>query len=173
VEVDLMKDEAKGQLQKIISDYDEKLAETERVNAASRAAHAAFPARFASLRTETIHPAAQEVADMLNARGLKATVREQEESSGGEGGGGGIKPAAISLRIIPKAFAHRAAETNPATIEITFSANRGERKVAVSSTNTLINNGGTVGKLGEYEIDAVTADVVTGHVIQTLSGAFK
>jgi hypothetical protein len=36
----------------------------------------------------------------------------------------------------------------------------------------MINHGGTVGKRGEYEVDAVTAEVVTTHIIQTLSEAF-
>ena len=165
-----MKDEAKSQLKKIIGDYDEKLAEAERVDAANRAAHAEFPARFVTLRAQPIHPATQEIADMLNARGHKASVREQEESSSAEGG---VKSAAVSLHVIPKPFANKSTETNPITIEITFSANRSGRKVAVSSTNTMINHGGTVGKLGEYEIDAVTADVVASHVIQTLNEAFR
>jgi hypothetical protein len=164
-----MRDEAKSQLKKIIGDYDEKLAEAERVDTANRAAHAAFPGRFVALKTETIQPATQEIADLLNERGHKASVREQEESSSAEGG---VKSAAVSLRSIPKPFAHKSTETNPITIEITFSANRSERKVAVSSTNTMIGNSGTVGKCGEYEIDAVTADVVANHVIQTLTEAF-
>lgn len=36
----------------------------------------------------------------------------------------------------------------------------------------MINHGGAVGKRGEYEVDAVTADVVTTHVLQTLGEAF-
>jgi hypothetical protein len=164
-----MKDEARNQLKKIIADYDDKLAETERVDAANRAAHTSFPGRFVALKTETIQPALQEMAEMLNQRGHQASVREQDESSSTVDG---IKSAAVSLRIVPKPFAQKSSETNPNTIEITFSANRSERKVAVSSTNTMANHGGTVGKRGEYEIDAVTADVVTSHVIQTLSEAF-
>ncbi|HEY5240173.1 MAG TPA: hypothetical protein VIJ22_01855 [Polyangiaceae bacterium] len=164
-----MKDEAKTQLKKIIGDYDEKLAEIERTDKAKRESHAAFPARFVTLKTQTIQPAIQEIADMLNERGHVATVREQEDSSTAEGG---IKSAAISLRVVPKPFAVKATEANAIAIEITFSANRAERKVAVSSTNTMINHGGTVGKRGEYEVDAVTADVVTTHVIQTLAEAF-
>ena len=164
-----MKDDVKGQLKKIIGDYDEKLAEIERVDKAKREAHAAFPARFVTLKTQTIQPVIQEIADMLNERGHAASVREQEDSSSAEGG---IKSAAISLRVVPKPFAHKSTEPNAITIEVTFSANRAERKVAVSSTNTMINHGGTVGKRGEYEVDAVTSDVVTGHVIQTLGEAF-
>jgi len=165
-----MKIEAKSELQKIISDYDDKLAETERLAAARRAELAAFPARFVALKTGVIQPAAQEIADMLNERGHSASLREQEESATVEGN---VKSAAVSLRIVPKPFAHKAAEANAVSIEVTFSANRAERKVAVSSTNTMINHGGTVGKLGEYEIDAVTADVVAKHVIQTLNDAFR
>ncbi|HEY3818027.1 MAG TPA: hypothetical protein VGL81_12695 [Polyangiaceae bacterium] len=164
-----MKDEAKTQLKKIIGDYDDKLAELERVEKAKREAHAAFPGRFVTLKTQVIHPAIQEIADMLNERGHVASVRDQEDSSTAEGG---IKSAAISLRVVPKPFAVKASEANAVSIEVTFSANRAERKVAVSSTNTMINHGGTVGKRGEYEVDAVTPDVVTTHVIQTLAEAF-
>ena len=165
-----MKDEAKSRLKKILGDYDEKLAETERLDAANRAAHAAFPGRFEALKTETIQPAIKEIADMLNERGHKASVREQDESSSA---GTGIKSAAITLRIVPKPFTHKSAETNPVAIEIMFSANRSERKVTVSSSNTMASQGGTVGKRGDYEIETVTADVVTSHVLQTLNDAFK
>jgi hypothetical protein len=164
-----MKDEAKNQLKKIIGDYDAKLLEAERVEAANRAAHAAFPERFVSLKKETIRPALQEVADMLNERGHEAAVREQDESSSA---GGGVKSAAASLRVVPKPWAHKATEPNQSAIEIHFSANRGERKVTVSSTNTMIGHGGSVGKRGEYEIDGLTAEVIVNHVIQTLNEAF-
>jgi hypothetical protein len=164
-----MKHEAKSHLKKIISDYDEKLAETERIEAANRAALAAFPDRFATLRTQVVAPALQEIAEMLNERGHEASIREQEESSSAVGG---VRSAAVSLRIVPKPFAKKSAEANPVTIEITFSANRVARKVTVSSTNTMIGHGGSVGKRGEYEIDAVTSDVVATHVIQTLGEAF-
>jgi len=164
-----MKDEAKGQLKQIIGDYDAKLAESERLDSLKRAAHAAFPERFAAFKSATIRPALQEIADMLNERGHEASVREQEESSSAAGG---VKSAAISLRIVPKPFAGRSPEPNPNAIEITFSANRSERKVSVSSTNTLMGQSGNVGKRGEYELDAVTAEVVVNHATRTLSEAF-
>jgi hypothetical protein len=165
----MIKDEAKSQLKKIIGDYDEKLSEAERAEAAKRAAHAAFPERFLAFKTETIRPALQEMADLLNERGHEATVREQEESSSAVGG---VKSAAVSLRVVPKPFAHKSTEPNSITIEITFSANRSERKVTVSSINTMASHSGSVGKRGEYEIDAITADIVASHVIQTLKEAF-
>jgi hypothetical protein len=82
-----------------------------------------------------------------------------------------VRSAAVSLRLIPRPFAHKSAETNPVAVEVMFSANRAERKITVSSTNTMTSHGGSVGKRGEYEIDALTADVVAGHVIQTLGDA--
>src|ERR1700689_2498833 len=109
-----MKDDAKSQLTKIIVDYDAKLAEAERLEAAKRAAHAAVPERFLAFKTQTIRPALQEIADMLNERGHEASVREQEESSSAVGG---VKSSAVSLRIVPKPFAHKSTETNPIAIE--------------------------------------------------------
>ena len=106
---------------------------------------------------------------MLNERGHETSVREQEESSNVTGG---VKSAATSLRIVPKPFTHKSTETNSFAIEVMFSANRSERKVIVSSTNAMHVHGGSVGKRGEYEIDAVTADVVADQTIQALSDVF-
>jgi hypothetical protein len=164
-----MKDEAKSQLKRIIDGYDARLAEAARIDAEKRAAQAAFPERFLTFKKETIRPVLQEIADMLNDCGHEASVREQDESSSAAGG---VKSSAVSLRIIPKPFAHKSNEANPVTIEVTFSANRSERKIMVSSTNTMIGHGGNVGKRGEYELDAVTTEIITNHVIQTLTEAF-
>jgi hypothetical protein len=165
-----MKSDAKVQLTKILGTYDHKLAEQERTEAAKRAADAAFPSQFASLKSETIRPAIQELVDVLSGHGHEATVREQEESSSTAGG---VSYAAISLRVNPKPFAHRAAEMNKSFIEVTFSANRNERKITVSSANTMLTSNGSLGKRGEYDIDAVTAEIVTDHVLQTLKEALK
>jgi hypothetical protein len=166
-----MNEDAKSQLATILRAYDEKLAEAERREAAIRAAHAAFPARFAALKTEMVRPTLQELAELLNGYGHEVTVREQEESSSTVGG---VTFAAISLRVIPKPFAHKStSESNKSFIEITFSANRSERKIAVSATSTMITSGGSLGKRGEYEVSALTADVVADHVLQTLRDALK
>ena len=163
-----MKDEAKNQLDRILGTYDEKLAEIERRNLAIRAAQESFPERFVNLKTKTIRPVLKEFADALNARGHDATAREQEESSSAAGG---VAFAAIILRIIPKPFAHKSDTTNNNFIEITFSANRAERKITVASTNTIANSGGSRGKRGEYELDSVTNEIVERHVLQTLEEA--
>ena len=88
-----MKDEAKKRLKRILGAYDEKLAETERLEAASRAAKAAFPERFAALKKEMILPVLRELAEMLTGSGHEATAHEQEESSSHRGRrrvGGGL-----------------------------------------------------------------------------------
>ena len=105
-----MKNEAKSQLTKILGEYDAKLAEAERVDAAKRAADAAFPERFVAFKTEIIRPALEEVAEMLNNRGHEASIREQEESSSTAGG---VKLASVSLRLVPKPFAHKSSDPNP------------------------------------------------------------
>ena len=160
-----MNDEAKSHLKRILGAYEEKLAETERLEAAMRDAQAAFPERFASKKAQTIKPVLDELAAMVNDRGHEATVREQDESSSAVGG---VKSAMITLRVVPRPFAHKSADKSNSFIEVTFSANRSERKITVSTTNTMINSGGGMGKRGEYELDALTADAVASHVLQTL-----
>jgi hypothetical protein len=165
-----MKSDAQDRLKKILAAYDHNLAKQEHVEAAKRAADAAFPSRFDTLKAETIRPAIQEFVDALNAHGHEAAVREQPESSSSAGG---VSRAAISLCINPKPFAHKSTATNKIVIEISFSANRSERKVTVSSTNTMMNSNGSVGKRAEYEVEAITTDVVTDHILQTLQDALK
>jgi hypothetical protein len=165
-----MKSEAKNTLETILGTYDDKVAEDARKIAAKRAADLEFPARFATLRAETLRPAIHEFVEVLNGHGHEATSREQEESSTTTGG---ITLASISLRVNPKPFAHKSPDTNRSFIEVTFSANRAERKVTVSSTNTIVNSSGNLGKRGEYEIEALTADVVAEHVLRTLQEALR
>jgi hypothetical protein len=164
-----MKDEAKKRLKQLLGAYDDKLAERERVEAAIRAAREAFPERFTTLRKKTILPLLQELAEELNGSGHEATFREQEESASTSGG---VTSAAIVLRVVPKPFAQRPAETKKSFLEITFAANRGEQKIVVSSSNTIINSGGSVGKRGEYTIEAVTDEVVLAHVLNALEEVF-
>lgn len=160
-----MKDDAKKQLTDILGAYDEKLDEVGRAEAASRAAHAAFPERFTALMKDTIRPTFQEFADAMNGRGHQAEVREQEAESAVKGG---ATFTTISLHVVPKAFVNKSADASKSFIEISFSAKRSERKIGVSSTNTMQNSGATIGKRGEYELEAVTPEVVASHVLHAL-----
>jgi len=164
-----MKDEAKKQLKNILTAYDERLAETERAEAATRAALAAFPEIFATLKRDTILPALAELAEVLKASGHEAVPREQEESSSTAGG---VTSAAVAFRVVPKPFAQRPQDAKRSFIEVTFSANRTERKIIVSSTNTIVNSGGSIGKRGSYEVAGLTNDVVVDHVLRALEEAF-
>ncbi len=165
-----MNDDARKKLTTILATYDEKIAEAARVNAANLAAAAAFPERYAALRSNTIRPAVQEFADLLNGRGHEVTVSELEESTSSEAA---VTSATISLRIIPKAFAHKGVATPKSFVELLFSANRHERKITVSSTNTIINSAGSVGKRAQYEIAEVTSQVIEGHVLHVLGEALS
>jgi len=160
-----MNDDSKDQLTKILGAYDDTLAEVARVDAANLAAQVAFPARYAALRRDTIRPTIQEFADVLSGRGHEVTVRELEESTSSDVG---VTFAAIVLRVVPKAFANNGPETKKSFIEVSFSANRLERKVVVASTNTIINSSGSVGKRGAYDVDALTPTIVEAHVLHAL-----
>jgi hypothetical protein len=165
-----MKSEVKSQLEKVLGAYDARRVEEEHAAAVKRAADEAFPGRFAKLRGETLRPALQEFVEVLGRHGHEATVTEQEESSTTTGG---FAHAAIALRIHPKPFAHKSAETNKAFIEIAFAANRNERKIVVSSSNTTMNATGNLGKRGEYELEAMTPDVVAEQVTRTLQESLR
>jgi hypothetical protein len=163
-----MNEDARAKLNKLLAAYDEKLVLAARIEAAKRAAAVAFPERFATLRSDTIRPTIQEFATVLNDCGHEVTVREFEESTSSEAG---VTSATIAVRIVPKALVERIDIAKRSFVELSFSANRNERKILVSSNNTIINSSGSVGKRAEYEIDAVTAGVVEGHVLDALGEA--
>lgn len=164
-----MKGEAKIELERMLAEYDDKLTEVARLGAAERAAQTEFPVRFATLRAEVIRPALQELAQMLNSHGHEVTVSETEGSSSKAGG---VTLAATSLRVVPKPFAHKTPAKNENFIEVTFVANPAERKITISSTNTMTTFGGSVENRGEFAIEALTSDVVAAVVLQTLRDAF-
>ncbi len=160
-----MKDDVKKQLTQILGAYDDKLAETARAEAVSKAAQAAFPERFVALMKDTIRPTFQEFADVMNSHGHQVEVREQEAESAVKGG---ATYTTISLHIVPKAFVSKSTDASKSFIEISFSAKRAERKIGVSSTNTMQSSGASIGRRGEYEIEAVTPEVVATHVLGAL-----
>jgi hypothetical protein len=164
-----MKDDTKAHLERLLGNYDERLAATESREAAIRAAQAAFPERFVALKTTTIRPALEEFIGVLKRHLHEGTVRDQEESASSAGG---VALASISLRVVPKPFANKSTTEAPKSfIEVTFSANRTERKVTVSSTSTILDSGGSRGKRGEYDIEALTSEVVATHVLRALEEA--
>ena len=164
-----MKADAKTELEKILAAYDQKLADTARAEAEAKAAHAAFPAKFETAKAEVIRPALQEFAETLNKSGHEASIREQEESSTSAGG---ITSAAIALRVLPKPFAQKGPEGNRSFLEIAFSANRSERKIVVAQTSAVVGSAGSIGKRGEYDVAALTPDVIGEHVLKALREAF-
>ncbi|MGH7440614.1 MAG: hypothetical protein ACRENE_33400, partial [Polyangiaceae bacterium] len=142
----------------------------DRLDTAKRAAEAEFPGRFAALRAQTIRPALQEFVDVLSAHCYESAIGEQDESSTTTGG---VSLAAISLHVIPRSSSARTTEASKTFVDVTFSANRNERKVIVSSTNTMMHSNGAIGKRGEYELESLTAEVVAKHVLETLQDALR
>jgi hypothetical protein len=164
-----MKDETKATLDKLLDDYDVRLAAIESRDAAVRAAQAAFPERFVALKTSTIRPALDEFIAVLKRHDHEGAVRDQDESATTASG---VALASIALRIVPRPFASKSTtDAAKSFIEVTFSANRTERKVTVSSTSTILDSGGSRGKRGEYDVDAVTPEVVAMHVLRALEEA--
>ena len=167
-----MKDEAKKQLKRILAVYDERLAETERVEAERRAAKEAFPVRFAALKKDTILPILEEFAEAYSPDKYwltTAKATEQDESSSTAGVTSDRRSGCASF---PSCSGRRRRIRRRASSRFRSRPNfLSERKVVVSSTNTLINSGGGVGKRGEYELETLTGDVVVGHVMQTLEEA--
>lgn len=165
-----MKDDVKQKLQGLLTAYGDRLAQAERRAAAIKEAQAAFPERFAAAKEKIIRPALTEFVEELNREGHDATIRELDEGHRD----GAFASASIALRVVPKPFAKKAtsAEASSSCIEIIFSANRSERKVVVSSNNTVLNSGGSRGKRGDYDVDAVTEEVVVEQVFNSLQEAF-
>jgi hypothetical protein len=162
-----MDQEAKNELDSILTTYRERMVDGQAREAKAKAARAAFVEAFRSVKAERIGPVLEEFAVRLNEAGHHASVVDQQEASDRNGH---FNPASIAIRIVPARIGEVAPLPSGGTrIEVTFSANEQTMKVLVSSSN---NSNGSIGKRGDYEIADLTKGFVEGHVLRTLREAF-
>ena len=157
-------DEALGQL---LDAYDaRRRGEVEREQK-SRDEAAAFLQRFAELRREAIRPVFEAAGAMLEARGHRYNIVEQEFN----GAAGRITEAGISLRVVPGGLRTPVHDDQSS---LTLTTRHYNRTVWINSGESQ-NSGGIAGPKGAYALEKVTRSLVeeevVGFVARLLAGS--
>ena len=145
-------------LGKLLDAYDERRRGDLEREQKAKDEDALFLQQFAALRRDVIRPVLEAAGAMLEARGHRYSVAEQEFSAGAEGR---IGEAGISLRIVPagtKAPLHQ--DQHSLTV-----ATRHYNKTVWINSGTALEAGGIAGANGAYTLDKVTPDLIEAELL--------
>jgi hypothetical protein len=153
-----MADRMQTELGRLLDEYDaRRRADTDREQR-NREDEALFLQQFADLRHRVIRPVFETAGAMLEARGHRFSITEQESASANAGR---ISEAGISLRVVPsgtKAALHE----DQRSLSITT---RHYNKTVWINSGESPNSGGIAGAKGAYELHKVTRQLVEDEVI--------
>jgi hypothetical protein len=153
-----MADHMREALAKMLDEYDaRRRGDIEREQKTKDDA-ALFLQRFAELRSTLIRPVFEIAGEMLEARGHRFSIVEQE-SVGGPGGK--TSEAGISLRIIP-AGTRAPVHDDQRSLSVTT---RHYNKTVWINSGEAPNAGGIAGAKGAYALEKVTRQLVEEEVI--------
>jgi hypothetical protein len=159
-----MADHLREALAKLLDDYDaRRRGEREREQQA-KDEEAHFLADFAELRRRVIRPVFEAAGAMLEARGHRASIAEQEFVAGAAGR---ITEAGITLRIVPlgtKAPLHEDQRS------LTFATRHYNKTVWINSGESA-GSGGLAGAKGAHALEGVTTQLVQDEVIAFVARA--
>jgi hypothetical protein len=153
-----MADSMQEALAKLLDEYDaRRLGDVERERRAKDEA-AQFLTQFAELRRDVIRPVFEAAGAMLEARGHRFSITEQEFVGGAEGR---IGEAGISLRI---AAAGTKAPLHEDQRSLAITTRHYNRTVWINSGEAP-NAGGIAGAKGAYTLDKVTRELIEHEVV--------
>jgi hypothetical protein len=119
---------------------------------------ALFLSRFAELRRSVIRPVFESAGALLEARGHRFSISEQEFTSGGEGR---MSEAGISLRIVASGTRAPLHDDQRALTITTWHYNKTVRINASESPSS----GGTPGAKGGYPLDKVDRQLIEDELV--------
>ncbi len=155
---DPMADHMQESLAKLLDEYDARRRDELEREHRTKEEDAHFLTQFAELRRDVIRPVFEAAGVMLEKRGHRYSITEQEFTTGSAGR---IGEAAISLRIAPagtKAPLHE--DRHSLTI-----ATRHYNKTVWINSGEAPNAGGIAGAKGAHALDQVTRQLVEEEVI--------
>ena len=153
-----MADYLQDELAKLLDEYDaRRRVDLERERRAKEEAEL-FLKQFAELRRNVIRPVFEAAGAMLEARGHRFSISEQEFVGGGEGR---ISEAGISLRI---AAAGTKAPLHDDQRSLAITTRHYNRTVWIN-TGEAPNAGGIAGAKGAYTLDKVTRELVEKELL--------
>ncbi len=153
-----MTDRLQKDLRKLLDGYDARKSADAAREQRTRDEEARFLREFAELRKDVIRPVFEAAGQMLEERGHRYSIVEQEFTPAG---GGSLSEAAITLRIVPSGTKAPLHEDQRSLIIATRHYNR---TVWINSGEAP-GAGGIAGAKGALTLDRVTGQLVEDEVI--------
>lgn len=153
-----MADPLREALTRLLDDYDARQRGEREREQKARDDEAQFLAEFDALRRRVIRPVFEVAAAMLEERGHRTSIVEQEFAAGGAGR---ISEAGITLRVVPsgtKAPLHEDQRS------LAFTTRHYNRTVWVNSGESA-GSGGLAGAKGAYALERVTKQLVEDELV--------
>ena len=145
-------------LGKLLDTYDERRRGDSEREQRARDEDALFLQQFAALRRDVIRPVFEDAGAMLEARGHRHSITEQEFSAGSQGR---ITEAGISLRVVPagtKAPLHE----DQRSLSI---ATRHYNKTVWINSGDALDAGGIAGAKGAHTLPKVTQQLIEEELL--------
>lgn len=165
-----MADHLREALTKLLDDYDARRRGDREREQKAKDDEAHFLAEFAELRRGVIRPVFEVAGAMLEERGHRASIVEQEFSAAGR-----ITEAGITLRVVPSGSKAPLQGTNAPLQGAKASLHEEQRSLSIATRHynrtVWINSGesagsgGLAGAKGAYGLDKVTKQLVEDEVI--------
>ena len=153
-----MSERMKAALAKLLDGYDTRRNDDQAREQKAKDDEARFLQEFAELRQQVIRPVFEDAGALLEARGHRYSIGEQEFTPGSAGA---INEAGITLRIVPsgtKAPLHEDQRS------LTIATRHYNRTVWINSGEAP-GAGGLAGAKGSLALDRVTRELVEDEVI--------
>lgn len=145
-------------LAKLLDEYDaRRRADVEREQR-GRDEDALFLKRFAELRRDVIRPVLESAAEMLEQRGHRCSITEEECM---QGGGSPVHEAGIALRVVP-AGTKAALHQDQRSLSITT---RHYNRTVWINTGEASAAGGIAGAKGAHTLERVTRQLVEDELV--------
>lgn len=145
------------ELAKLLDAYDERRREDLERERRAKDQDALFLEEFCALRRDLIRPAFEAAGAMLEARGHRYSITEQEFTAGSEGR---VSEAGISFRIVP---AGSRAPLHEDQRSLTIATRHYNKTVWINSGSA--EAGGIAGAKGAHTIDKVTRELIEEELI--------
>jgi ParB-like chromosome segregation protein Spo0J len=153
-----MADHMRDALEKMLDAYDARRQGDQEREQKIRDDDAQFLQRFQELRRGVIRPVFEAAGTMLEARGHRYSITEQESMAGDAGK---ISEAGISLRIIP-AGTRAPVHDDQRSLSITT---RHYNKTVWINTGEAPNAGGIAGAKGAHALEKVTRQLIEEELL--------
>lgn len=153
-----MGDNMQRALSKLLDEYDARRRGDVEREQKTRDDEAHFLSQFAELRRSVIRPVFESAGAMLEERGHRYSIVEQESATGGAGR---ISEAGISLRIVAsgtKAPLHEDQQS------LSITTRHYNKTVWINSADTP-SSGGVAGPKGAYTLERLTRQLIEDELI--------